>query len=97
MASRLTHPERVVGFHFFNPVAVMPLLEVVRGGQTDEATLATAFATGKVLKKTRILVRHSPEGRPAPDPEVLALLEQPTRPGGPHAGAGARAGAVGPR
>ncbi|HET7533155.1 MAG TPA: 3-hydroxyacyl-CoA dehydrogenase NAD-binding domain-containing protein [Nocardioidaceae bacterium] len=60
MASELEHPERVVGFHFFNPVAVMPLLEIVKGEQTDDATLATAFATGKALKKTTILVRDSP-------------------------------------
>lgn len=60
MASELTHPERVVGFHFFNPVAVMPLLEIVQGERTDDATLATAFATGKALKKTTILVQDSP-------------------------------------
>lgn len=60
MAADLEHPERVVGFHFFNPVAVMPLLEIVRGEQTDDATLATAFATGKALKKTTILVQDSP-------------------------------------
>ncbi len=60
MAADLEHPERVVGFHFFNPVAVMPLLEIVRGEQTDDATLATAFATGKALKKTSILVQDSP-------------------------------------
>ncbi|MFP5253266.1 MAG: 3-hydroxyacyl-CoA dehydrogenase NAD-binding domain-containing protein [Actinomycetes bacterium] len=60
MASELNHPERVVGFHFFNPVAVMPLLEIVKGEQTDDATLATAFATGKALKKTTILVKDSP-------------------------------------
>jgi len=60
MASGLAHPERVVGFHFFNPVAVMPLVEVVRGEGTDDATLATAFATGKALKKTCILVTDSP-------------------------------------
>jgi 3-hydroxyacyl-CoA dehydrogenase len=60
MASGLAHPERVVGFHFFNPVAVMPLLEIVRGELTDEATLATAFATGKTLRKTSILVKDSP-------------------------------------
>ena len=47
MASGLEHPERVVGFHFFNPVAVMPLLEIIPGEKTDDATLATAFATGK--------------------------------------------------
>ncbi len=60
MAAGLEHPERVVGFHFFNPVAVMPLLEIVKGEQTDDATLATAFATGKALKKTTILVKDSP-------------------------------------
>ena len=60
MASRMAHPERVVGFHFFNPVAVMPLLEIVRAEHTDDATLATAFATGKALKKTTILVKDSP-------------------------------------
>ncbi|MFC8504083.1 3-hydroxyacyl-CoA dehydrogenase NAD-binding domain-containing protein [Pedococcus sp. NPDC057267] len=60
MASELQHPERVVGFHFFNPVAVMPLLEIIKGEQTDDATLATAFATGKGLKKTTILVKDSP-------------------------------------
>ncbi|WP_305094839.1 3-hydroxyacyl-CoA dehydrogenase NAD-binding domain-containing protein [Prescottella sp. R16] len=54
MASDLQHPERVVGFHFFNPVAVLPLLEVVKGEQTDDATLATAFATAKALKKSAV-------------------------------------------
>ena len=47
MASGLKHPQRVVGFHFFNPVAVMPLLEIVRAEQTDDPTLATAFVVGK--------------------------------------------------
>ncbi len=60
MAADLDHPERVVGLHFFNPVAVMPLLEVIRGERTDDATLATAFATGRALRKTTILVRDSP-------------------------------------
>ncbi|WHT21520.1 3-hydroxyacyl-CoA dehydrogenase NAD-binding domain-containing protein [Crossiella sp. CA-258035] len=60
MASKLAHPERVVGFHFFNPVAVMPLLEIVRAEQTDDATLATAFAVGKELKKSSVLVKDAP-------------------------------------
>ncbi len=60
MASELAHPQRVVGFHFFNPVAVLPLLEVVRAEQTDDATLATAFAVGKQLKKSCVLVRDAP-------------------------------------
>ena len=55
MASKLEHPERVVGLHFFNPVAVLPLLEVVRAEQTDDASLATAFAVGKALKKSCVL------------------------------------------
>jgi 3-hydroxyacyl-CoA dehydrogenase/enoyl-CoA hydratase/carnithine racemase len=60
MAADLKHPQRVVGFHFFNPVAVMPLLEIIRGTATDDATLATAFATGRRLKKTTILAKDSP-------------------------------------
>lgn len=60
MAADLEHPERVVGFHFFNPVAMMPLLEVVRGAKTDDATLATAFAVGKQLKKSSVLVKDAP-------------------------------------
>ena len=39
MAADLEHPERVVGFHFFNPVAMMPLLEIVRGERTDDVTI----------------------------------------------------------
>lgn len=60
MASELEHPERVVGLHFFNPVAVLPLLEVVRAEQTDDAALATAFAVGKALRKSCVLVADAP-------------------------------------
>ena len=60
MASKLAHPERVVGFHFFNPVAVLPLVEVVRAQRTDDATLATAFAVGKALRKSCVLVKDAP-------------------------------------
>jgi 3-hydroxyacyl-CoA dehydrogenase/enoyl-CoA hydratase/carnithine racemase len=60
MAAELRHPERVVGFHFFNPVAVLPLLEVVRAAKTDDATLATAFAVGKQLRKSCVLVADAP-------------------------------------
>ncbi|MCZ2814332.1 3-hydroxyacyl-CoA dehydrogenase NAD-binding domain-containing protein [Modestobacter sp. VKM Ac-2979] len=60
MAARLQHPERVVGLHFFNPVAVLPLLEVVRAERTDDATLATAFAVGKALGKSCVLVADAP-------------------------------------
>jgi 3-hydroxyacyl-CoA dehydrogenase/enoyl-CoA hydratase/carnithine racemase len=57
MAADLDHPERVVGFHFFNPVAVLPLVEIVRAPATDEGTLATAFAVAKTLKKNAVLVK----------------------------------------
>ncbi|MGW5350946.1 3-hydroxyacyl-CoA dehydrogenase NAD-binding domain-containing protein [Streptomyces sp. NPDC004031] len=60
MAAKLEHPERVVGFHFFNPVAILPLLEIVRGEATDDASLATAFAVARKLKKTAVLVKDAP-------------------------------------
>jgi 3-hydroxyacyl-CoA dehydrogenase/enoyl-CoA hydratase/carnithine racemase len=60
MAEELEHPSRVVGFHFFNPVDVMPLVEVVRAAKTDDAVLATAFAIGKQLRKSCVLVKDSP-------------------------------------
>ena len=60
MSQGLKHPERVVGFHFFNPVAIMPLLEVARTSATDDATTATAISVGKELKKTMIICKDSP-------------------------------------
>jgi 3-hydroxyacyl-CoA dehydrogenase/enoyl-CoA hydratase/carnithine racemase len=56
----LEHPERVVGFHFFNPVAVMPLLEIVKAPATNDATLATAFATAAKLRKSAVLTADAP-------------------------------------
>ena len=60
MGEGLSHPERVVGFHFFNPVAVMPLLEIARTSKTDDATTATAVNVGKELKKTMIICKDAP-------------------------------------
>ncbi|HEY0937278.1 MAG TPA: 3-hydroxyacyl-CoA dehydrogenase NAD-binding domain-containing protein [Trebonia sp.] len=60
MAAGLAHPERVVGFHFFNPVAVLPLVEVVRGTQTDDTALATALAVGAAIKKNCVIVADRP-------------------------------------
>jgi 3-hydroxyacyl-CoA dehydrogenase/enoyl-CoA hydratase/carnithine racemase len=60
MTAGLAHPERVVGFHFFNPVAVLPLVEVVRGSSTDDPTVATALAVGQQLKKNCVIVADRP-------------------------------------
>jgi 3-hydroxyacyl-CoA dehydrogenase/enoyl-CoA hydratase/carnithine racemase len=60
MAAELRRPERVAGMHFFNPVALMPLLEVVRAAETDDATLATVWAVGEQLRKRPILVNDAP-------------------------------------
>ena len=60
MASGLEHPERVVGLHFFNPVAVLPLVEIIRTPETDDASLATAWETAKSLRKRPVLVKDAP-------------------------------------
>jgi 3-hydroxyacyl-CoA dehydrogenase/enoyl-CoA hydratase/carnithine racemase len=60
IGAKLQHPERVVGFHFFNPVAVMPLIEVVNTPATDEATLATAMATAQALRKNAVITADTP-------------------------------------
>ena len=60
MSEGLKNPERVVGFHFFNPVAIMPLLEVARTTKTDDATTATAVNVGKELKKTMVITKDAP-------------------------------------
>jgi len=60
MAADLAHPERVVGIHFFNPVAQMPLVEVVKAEKTSDEALATAFAITKKLRKTAVLVADRP-------------------------------------
>jgi 3-hydroxyacyl-CoA dehydrogenase/enoyl-CoA hydratase/carnithine racemase len=60
MSEGLNNPERVIGFHFFNPVAVMPLLEIARTTKTDDATTATAVSVGKELKKTMIICKDAP-------------------------------------
>ena len=56
----LQHPERLVGFHFFNPVAVMPLIEVVNTPQTNEQTLSTAMVVASKLRKTAVITRDTP-------------------------------------
>jgi 3-hydroxyacyl-CoA dehydrogenase len=60
MAAELRHPERVVGLHFFNPVAVLPLVEIVRTAETDDVALTTAWETAKKLRKRPVLVKDAP-------------------------------------
>ena len=60
IGANLAHPERLVGFHFFNPVAVMPLIEVVNTPRTNEVSLATAMVVAGKLRKTAIITRDAP-------------------------------------
>jgi 3-hydroxyacyl-CoA dehydrogenase/enoyl-CoA hydratase/carnithine racemase len=60
MGENLEHPERLVGVHFFNPVALMPLVELVRTAETDDASLATAWAVADGLRKRPVLVHDAP-------------------------------------
>lgn len=60
MGSGLRHPERVVGMHFFNPVGVLPLVELVRTATTDDATIATAWQITGKLGKRGVLVADAP-------------------------------------
>ena len=60
LAAATKRPQRLVGLHFFNPVPVMALVEVIRGLQTDDATVEAAGALAKRLGKTPIVVRNSP-------------------------------------
>jgi len=60
LAAVCSRPERVLGMHFFNPVPLMQLLEVIRGLQTSDATHALAMDFARVIGKTAITVRNSP-------------------------------------
>lgn len=60
IGAKLAHPERLVGFHFFNPVAVMPLIEIVKTPQTTDAALSTAFVVAKGLGKNAVLTADAP-------------------------------------
>lgn len=59
MAEKLKHPQRLAGFHFFNPVAVMPLVEVVRAKNSSDEAVATAIEVAKNLKKTAVITSDS--------------------------------------
>jgi 3-hydroxybutyryl-CoA dehydrogenase len=60
MAAHTTRPDRVIGTHFFNPVPVMRLLEIIRGYETSDATLEIAREWGKKIGKEVIVVKEAP-------------------------------------
>jgi 3-hydroxyacyl-CoA dehydrogenase/enoyl-CoA hydratase/3-hydroxybutyryl-CoA epimerase len=60
IAAQARRPERVIGMHFFSPVARMPLLEVIPSAHTDPEVVSTAVALGRRMGKTVIVVADSP-------------------------------------
>jgi 3-hydroxybutyryl-CoA dehydrogenase len=60
LAAATKRPDRVIGMHFFNPVPVMALVELIRGLQTSDATYAATEAVTKQLGKTPVQVKNSP-------------------------------------
>lgn len=60
IGAKLKHPERLVGFHFFTPVAVMPLIEVIRTPHTNEQALSTAMVIAKKLRKNAVITADTP-------------------------------------
>ena len=60
MGKFLKDPSRVIGFHFFNPIAVLPLVEIIKTDKTSDVVLATAFDIAKKIKKTPVLVKNAP-------------------------------------
>jgi 3-hydroxybutyryl-CoA dehydrogenase len=60
LASKLANPSRFIGMHFFNPVPVMKLIEIVRGLQTSDATHELALTVAKQMGKTPINAKNTP-------------------------------------
>ena len=60
LAKNLKRPEKFCGMHFFNPVHMMPLVEVIRGEKTSEETIATTVAYAKAMGKTPVVVNDCP-------------------------------------
>ncbi|HPJ97792.1 MAG TPA: 3-hydroxyacyl-CoA dehydrogenase family protein, partial [Syntrophales bacterium] len=59
MGKFLKDPSRVVGFHFFNPIAMMPLVEIIKTDKTNDVVLATAFDIARKIRKTPVLVKNA--------------------------------------
>ncbi len=60
LAERLAHPERLVGLHFFNPVAQMPLVEIVSAERTEPAMAQAAIVFTRKLDKLPVPCRSAP-------------------------------------
>ena len=60
LAAVVNAPQRVIGLHFFNPVPMMALLEIIRGLQTSDATHAQAIAFARAIGKTPISAKNNP-------------------------------------
>jgi len=60
LATNLKRPQNFCGMHFFNPVHLMPLVEVIRGDKTDDVAVATTVAYARTLGKTPIVVNDCP-------------------------------------
>jgi 3-hydroxyacyl-CoA dehydrogenase/enoyl-CoA hydratase/carnithine racemase len=60
IGAKLSNRERLVGFHFFTPVAVMPLIEVVNAPSTSESTLSTAMVIAAKLRKNAVITADTP-------------------------------------
>jgi len=60
IAGGLPHPERILGFHFFNPAPVMPLVEVIRGKKSSEENVQAAYRFAEELGKVPVLVTDTP-------------------------------------
>jgi 3-hydroxybutyryl-CoA dehydrogenase len=60
LAAGTTRPDRLGGLHFFNPVPLMKLVEVIRAAETSDATVAALTALGKRMGRTAVTVKDSP-------------------------------------
>ncbi|MDR2239353.1 MAG: 3-hydroxybutyryl-CoA dehydrogenase [Zoogloeaceae bacterium] len=60
LAAATGRPDKVIGMHFFNPVPLMALVELIRGLQTSDATFAAVEEAAKAVGKTPVQVRNSP-------------------------------------
>ncbi len=60
LAEKITNPERVAGLHFFNPAALMKLVEVVKGAQTDQKVINTLILFTNRLGKTPVICKDAP-------------------------------------